>query len=156
MRSMLGLVLLLLVNSTLLAAAERDEYMKVHTINNSYENVRDDLELAITARGIRVNLVSHIGDMLVRTGKDIGRNKPVFAHAEAFEFCNSTISRNTMEADPRNIVFCPYVIAVYSLPGEQKKTYIAYRRPPMIGSEASKKALRQIEALYDSIVDEVK
>lgn len=144
------------MSNSLFAATERDRYMKVYTIEGSYEEVRDDLELAITGRGIRINLISHIGDMLVRTGKDIGRTKPVFAHAEAFEFCSSTVSRSTMEADPRNIVFCPYVIAVYSLPNEKNKTYVAYRRPAFSDGTKSTKALQQIESMYESIISELR
>ncbi|MDH5409681.1 MAG: DUF302 domain-containing protein [Gammaproteobacteria bacterium] len=152
-----GLIILLLsLSNSLFAEDERDRYMKIYTISGSFEEVRDDLELAITGRGIRINLISHIGDMLVRTGKDIGRTKQVFAHAQAFEFCNSTVSRNTMEADPHNIVFCPYVIAVYSLPNEKDKTYVAYRRPVLFGSAKLKKALQQIEDMYEDIISELK
>ncbi len=137
------------------AGTGRDDYMRMYVVDGSYEIVRDDLELAITGRGIKINTISHIGDMLARTGKDIGAGKQVFAHAEAFEFCSSTVSRGTMEADPHNIVFCPYVIAVYSLPQEKDKTYISFRRPTLVGSAASKAALQKVEDLMKSIVEEV-
>ena len=137
------------------ADVSRDAYMKLYTVPGSYENVRDDLHLAITGRGIKINTVSHIGDMLHRTGKDLGATKEVFAHAEAFEFCSATVSRKTMEADPHNIVFCPYVIAVYSLPNEKNKTYISFRRPQLVGDEQSKAALRAVEKLMTDIVSEV-
>lgn len=137
------------------AGTVRDDYMRMYIVNNSYEFVRDDLELAITGRGIKINNISHIGDMLARTGKDIGAKKQIFEHAEAFEFCSATVSRATMEADPHNIVFCPYIIAVYSLPGEKDKTYISFRRPSLVGGEASVAALQQVEDLMKSIVAEV-
>ena len=133
----------------------RDDYMRMYVVNDSYEFVRDDLELAITGRGIRINNVSHVGNMLARTGKDLGAKKQIFAHAEALEFCSSTVSRATMEADPHNIVFCPYIIAIYSLPGEKNKTYISFRRPTLVGSKASRAALQKVEDLLTSIVEEV-
>lgn len=136
------------------AGSERDEYMRMYVVQSSYDFVRDDLELAITGRGIKINNVSHIGTMLARTAKDVGATKQVYEHAEAFEFCSSTVSRATMEADPHNIVFCPYIIAVYSLPGEKNKTYISFRRPLLVGSKASKAALQKVEDLMKSIVEE--
>ncbi|MDH5179777.1 MAG: DUF302 domain-containing protein [Gammaproteobacteria bacterium] len=149
------ILFLLVVQGCAMAAGERDSYMKLFTVQGKYENVRDDLELAITGKGIKINNIAHIGDMLERTGKDIGKSKQVFSHAEAFEFCNATISRATMEADPHNIVFCPYVVAVYSLPDDPNKTYIAYRRPQLVGSAASKQSLQKIENMLDEIIAEI-
>ena len=154
MRYMAILLLMLGINTTVLGA-ERDNYMHMYVVNSSYEFVRDDLELAITGRGIKVNNISHIGRMLARTGKDLGASKKIFEHAEAFEFCSATVSRGTMEADPHNIVFCPYIIAVYSLPGEKDKTYVSFRRPTLVGDKASKASLRKVEALMKSIAEEV-
>lgn len=137
------------------AETARDDYMRMYVVNSSYEFVRDDLELAITGRGIKINNISHIGDMLARTGKDLGATKQIFVHAEAFEFCSATVSRASMEPDPHNIIFCPYIIAVYSLPNEKNKTYVSFRRPTMVGSKASKAALQKVEELMTSIVKEV-
>lgn len=155
MRYIAAIFLVLSLNGNILAGTERDNYMRMYIVNSSYEFVRDDLELAITGRGIKINNISHIGTMLARTGKDIGASKQVFAHAEAFEFCSATVSRATMEADPHNIVFCPYIIAVYSLPNEKNKTYVSFRRPMLVGSKASKAALQKVEDLMTSIVAEV-
>jgi len=155
MRYLTIVFLVLGINTLLNAGEERDSYMRMYVVDGTYDFVRDDLEIAITGRGIKINTVSHIGDMLARTGKDIGAKKQVFAHAEAFEFCSATVSRATMEADPHNIVFCPYVIAVYSLPGEKNKTYISFRRPTLVGSKASKASLQKVEKLLQSIVEEV-
>ncbi len=137
------------------ADMQRDDYMRMYVVSDRYENVRDDLELAITERGIKINNISYIGNMLARTGKDLGAKKRIFSHAEAFEFCSARASRATMEADPHNIVFCPYIIAVYSLPNEENKTYISFRRPTQVGSKASKVALQKVEDLMIRIVEEV-
>ena len=151
------ITILLVLNFPVMSQADtaRDAYMRTAVVESGYEFVRDDLELAITGRGIKINNISHIGDMLARTGKDVGASKQIFEHAEAFEFCSATVSRATMEADPHNIVFCPYIIAVYSLPGEKNRTYISFRRPTLVGSAASKDALQKVEDLMSSIVAEV-
>ena len=153
-RLVLAIVLLVSAGGGV-ADVPRDSYMKMFTIEDSFENVRDDLKMAIIGRGIRINNVAHIGEMLRRTAKDVGASKEIFAHAEAFEFCSATLSRNTMEADPHNIVFCPYVITVYSLPGDKDKTYISFRRPQAVGTEQSKAALRAVEKLMTEIVAEL-
>ncbi len=133
----------------------RDEYMRLFSIEGNYADTREDLEMAITDRGMIINNVSHIGKMLARTRKDVGAGKQIFVEAESLEFCSSVVSRHMMEADPHNIVFCPYIISIYTLPGEKNRVYLAYRRPLPVGSPASKKALQAVEKLLQGIVDDV-
>ena len=128
------------------------DYMVVSTKTGSFNDVRDDVEMAITDRGMVVNNVSHVGDMLARTGMDLGDSKQVFIKAEALEFCSAVVSRKMMEADPDNIVFCPYVISVYVVPGKPNEVRIAYRRPQITGSTASKQALKAVDDLLSGIV----
>ena len=155
MRLFIAILFVLSFTGVSQADNERDNYMRMYVVDSRYEFVRDDLELAITGRGIKINNISHIGDMLARTGKDLGAKKQIFSHAEAFEFCSATVSRATMEADPHNIIFCPYIIAVYSLPTDKDKTYISFRKPSRVGSKASKAALQKVEDLLTSIAEEV-
>jgi uncharacterized protein (DUF302 family) len=122
-----------------------------------FENVRDDLQNAIIAKGLVIDNTSHIAKMLERTGKDVGSTKPVFAEdrGQAFSFCSATTSRKTMEADAHNIAFCPYSLAVYSTVTEPKKVYVAYRRPVLTeGSETAKASLKEVETLLDGIARE--
>jgi uncharacterized protein (DUF302 family) len=101
-----------------------------------------------------LNYTARIGAMLERTGKDTGATRRIYGDAEMLEFCSARLSRDTMEADPRNIVFCPYSIAIYTLPKEKDKVYIAYRRIGASGSEQSVKSLRAVEKLVADIVTE--
>lgn len=138
--------------ATSMAKADPYAHMSMRKVNSPYEYVLDDIKNAIAERGIKINNISHIGNMLARTGKDVGATSQVFEHAEAIEFCSSTISRATMEADPHNIVFCPYIIAVYSLPGEENTTYVSYRRPTPVGTAESQASLKAVEGLLEAII----
>ncbi len=149
-RTMVATILLFAV--TMHGACAGGDYMAVSTKAGSFENVRDDVVMAITDRGMVVNNVAHVGEMLERTGKDLGDSKQVYRKAEALEFCSAVVSRKMMEADPDNIVFCPYVIAVYEVPGKPGEVRIAYRRPVITGSPASQKALKAVDELLSGIV----
>lgn len=125
-----------------------------YSVEGEFDNVRDDLQNAIIAKGLVIDNTSHIAQMLERTGKDVGSTKSVFTEGrgQAFSFCSATISRKTMEADAHNIAFCPYSLAVYSTVTEPKKVYVAYRRPVLTeGSEAAKASLKEVEMLLDGI-----
>lgn len=128
------------------------DYMAVSTKMGSFDDVRDAVEMAITDRGMVVNNVSHVGEMLERTGKDLGENRRIFLMADVLEFCSAVVSRKMMEADPDNIVFCPYTISVYVVPEKPDEVRIAYRKPQITGSPASQKALKAVDDLLSSIV----
>jgi len=128
-----------------------------YTVKAAFENVHDDLVNAITGRGLVVDHTSHVAKMLDRTGKDLGKTKKMYGEDQGivFSFCSATVSRATMEADPHNIAFCPYTIAVYSSLAEPGKVHVAYRRPQRPDdSPASKAALKQVEMLLDEIARE--
>jgi uncharacterized protein (DUF302 family) len=124
----------------------------VQSLRGDYEDVKERLVMAIESRGLIVDHTSRVGTMLERTGKDIGRGRQIYLKADVVEFCSAGLSRATMEADPRNIVFCPYAIALYVLPGEPERVYLIYRKPPATGAAPSAKALRAVAALLDGIV----
>ncbi len=128
------------------------DYMAVFTKTGSFDDVREAVEMAITDRGMVINNVSHVGEMLERTGKDLGETKQIFIKAEVLEFCSAVVSRKMMEADPDNIVFCPYVISVYVVPEKPGEVRVAYRKPRIAGSPASQESLKAVEDLLSGIV----
>ena len=120
-----------------------------------FEDVRDELKLAIEGKGLVIDYHSFVNRMLERTGKDVGSGKKLYADAQAFVFCSAALSRKMMEADAANMAFCPYTLTVYATAAEPDKVYVAYRRPwRPDGSAASKAALKEIEALLDGIARE--
>ena len=129
-------------------------HMTVVTKKGNFAEVREAVEMAITGHGFVINNVSHIGDMLERTGKDLGGGKQVFLKAESLEFCSATVSRQMMEADPDNIVFCPYIIAIYVVPTKPEEVRVAYRNTLAVGSQESQKSLKAVNELLSSIIKE--
>ena len=117
-----------------------------------FEEVRDDLKLAIEAKGLVIDYHSFINKMVERTGKDVGSTRKVYVDAQAFVFCSAALSRKMMEADAANAAMCPYSITVYATAAEPDKVVVAYRRSwRPDGSAASKAALKEVEALLDGI-----
>ena len=117
-----------------------------------FEDVRDDLKLAIEAKGLVIDYHSFINKMVERTGKDVGSTRKVYVDAQAFVFCSAALSRKMMEADAANAAMCPYSITVYATAAEPDKVIVSYRRPwRPDGSAASKAALKEVEALLDGI-----
>ena len=120
-----------------------------------FEDVRDDLKLAIEAKGLVIDYQSFVNRMLERTGKDVGSARKLYADAQAFVFCSAALSRKTMEADAANVSLCPYTMTVYATAREPEKVLVSYRRPwRPDGAAASKAALKEVEALLDSIARE--
>lgn len=120
-----------------------------------FEEVRDDLKLAIEGKGLVIDYHSFVGRMLERTGKDVGSSRKLYADAQAFVFCSAALSRKTMEADAANIAFCPYSMVVYATAQDPGTVQVAYRRPwRPDGSAASTAALKAVETLLDGIARE--
>ena len=132
-------------------AADPYAHMVRYTVSSDFETVGDQFKEAIIDKGMVINNVSHISNMLERTRVDVGAGKQIYLHAEAFEFCSSVISRNTMEADPHNIVFCPYVVAIYELKKNPGKIHVAYRKPTRSGSDVTSTVMKEVERLLDEL-----
>jgi uncharacterized protein (DUF302 family) len=127
----------------------------VYSKRAKFEDVRDDLKLAIEAKGLVIDYQSFVNRMLERTGKDVGSARKLYLDAQAFVFCSAALSRKTMEADPANASFCPYSIVVYATAQDPGTVRVSYRRPwRPDGSAASRAALKDVEALLDGIARE--
>lgn len=98
--------------------------------DQSFDDVVFGLESAILDEGLVIDSISHTGEMLERTRADIGSDRVLFLNADVFSFCSATLSREVMEADPMNIVFCPYDIFVMVRPETPDVTTIGFRSYP--------------------------
>ncbi|MGH1367352.1 MAG: DUF302 domain-containing protein [Maritimibacter sp.] len=110
----------------------------------SFDDATFAVENAILGRGLVIDYVSHTGDMLARTGRDVGSEVEVFEAADIFLFCSAVLSRKVMEADPMNIAHCPYGIFVAQRDGGVMIGHRSYPEGPM----------KEVEALLDEIVAE--
>jgi len=115
-----------------------------YTTDQSFDDVVFGLENAILDEGLVIDHVSHTGDMLERTKGDVGSDITLFKQADIYSFCSAKISREVMEADPMNVVFCPYDIFVTVMPDTPDETMIGFRTYP-------DGAMKKVEALLDRI-----
>ena len=94
----------LMAASVSMAAADE---ATVYTFDGSFDDAAFGLESAIVGRGLVVDHVSHVGEMLARTAADVGSDVEIFDQADVYQFCSAVVSRRVMEADPMNVVYCP-------------------------------------------------
>jgi hypothetical protein len=61
-----------------------------------------------------------------------------------------------MQADPANVVLCPFTLVVYATAVNPQQVVVAYRRPMARpgGNAASRDAARELDALLDSVARE--
>lgn len=144
MKKMTGLLASLMFGLVLALPAHADNHGKLATtydFDGSFEDATFAVESAIVDKGLVIDYVSHTGDMLNRTGKDVGSEKKLFEAADIFLFCSAVLSRKVMEADPMNIAHCPYGIFVAEREG---KVMVGYRNLP-------EGPMQEVQALLDSI-----
>lgn len=118
--------------------------MITYDTDQSFGDVTFGLENAILDAGLVIDHVSHTGDMLERTRADLGSDVVLFQEADIYSFCSAQISREVMEDDPMNVVFCPYDIFVIVRPETPDVTTIGFRTYP-------EGAMKKVEAMLDGI-----
>lgn len=115
-------------------------------VEDSFDNVAFALESAIVGRGLVIDHLSHVGEMLERTKEDVGSTVTVFTQADVFSFCSAAVSRQVMEADPANIQYCPYGIFLYETPDAPGSVTVGYRDYPEGEMQAVEDMLADIVA----------
>ncbi len=126
------------------APASAADQAVTYPFEGSFGDATFAVENAIVGRGLVIDYVSHTGEMLNRTGADVGSTKELFEEADIFLFCSAQISRKVMEADPMNIAHCPYGIFVADQGGEVMIGYRTYPEGPM----------QDVQTLLEEIVQE--
>jgi len=138
---MKNVILALVLAATSVSA---DEVSTTHAFEGSFDDATFAVESAIIGKGLVIDYVSHVGDMLNRTGEDVGSGEKIFEAADVFLFCSAVVSRKVMEAEPANIAHCPYGIFVTDQGGDVMVGYRNYPDGPM----------QEVQALLDEIVRE--
>lgn len=140
MKRFLAAAVIGLLAPSALAADQATTY----PFDGTFDDATFAVESAIVGRGLVIDLRSHVGEMLNRTGADVGSDVKIFEAADIFLFCSATLSREVMEADPMNIAHCPYGIFVADQEGE---VMIGYRNYP-------EGEMQKVQAMLDEIVQE--
>lgn len=153
-----------------------------HSVEEEFDTIKEYIEEGITNQGLVVAHRSDVGGMLERTGKDLvnkvqkathsvmemasstmGVDNPVqkpatatsaFSRSEVIEFCSAKLSRKMTDADPANVIFCPYSIALYTTAAQPDLVHVSYLQLSKIGSPSSRAVLQEVEAMLESIVSE--
>lgn len=133
-----------LLGVLLTAGAAIAQDLVTYDTDQSFDDVVFGLESAILDKGLVIDSVSHVGAMLERTRADIGSDVVLFSAADVFSFCSASLSRRVMEADPINIMFCPYDIFVMVRPDTPNSTTIGFRTFP-------NGPMQEVQDLLDSI-----
>lgn len=124
------------------------EPFEVTNVKGQFADIKDNLTQAIEGRGLVISYTAQVSEMLDRTAVDLGATRRIYGSGEVLEFCSAKLSRQMMEADPRNLVFCPYTIAIYTLADKPGEVYVARKVLP----EGA--AFAPIDALLKDIVAE--
>jgi uncharacterized protein (DUF302 family) len=122
----------------------------VYESESGFDDVMDAVKLAIEEQGMYINNVMHMNEMLERTGKDLGMDEPIYGQAESIEFCSAVLSRRMTSEMPARIVNCPFIIAVYTLPGQSDTTYVVHRRIPASEVESSA-VMRDVAQMLETV-----
>ncbi|MBM1557560.1 DUF302 domain-containing protein [Sulfitobacter mediterraneus] len=130
--------------ASMAVTAQADTLSTVYDFDGSFDDATFSVESAIVGRGLVIDYVSHTGEMLNRTGADVGSDVTIFDGADIFLFCSAVLSRKVMEADPMNIAHCPYGIFVTDKGGKVSVGYRNYPDGPM----------QEVQSLLDDIVRE--
>ena len=126
------------------AAAAAQDGPTVYDYDGSFDDAVFEVEQAIIGRGLVIEYTSRVGEMLERTGEDVGSEEKIFEAADMFLFCSAVVSRQVMEADPMNIAHCPYGIFVAEREG---RVMVGFRDFPA-------ESMQPVRELLDGIARE--
>ncbi|MBT3048406.1 MAG: hypothetical protein G8D61_10740 [gamma proteobacterium symbiont of Ctena orbiculata] len=153
MRILSALCMLLIFNLPCVAMGSGDTTspVKVFTSEEPFEDVVENIKMAIIEQGLLVSGTLHVSDMLNRTAPDLGYPE-IFAKAESVEFCSALLSHKMAQAAAENIAICPFTIAVYKKQADPDRVYLAYRVPSLAGSDD--RVAAEIITLLEQIIED--
>lgn len=136
-RSIFLLTFVIILLNVTTASASETEHVKpiitspawVFETEGSFEDVKEELLLAIEARGLVISFTSHSAKMFARTAASVGQKKRIYKNGETVFFCKADLSHKMVAADPHALIFCPYSIATYELVANPGKIYLSFTPP---------------------------
>jgi hypothetical protein len=134
---------------------QTQESVVTKSINAEFTDVSNDIVDAIVNRGFVVDYNAKVGEMLNRTAADVGVDKPVYAHAETWQFCSATLSHAMVAVNPVNMAFCPFVVFAYETTSAPGAVVVGYRRYAIIDDTETRDVLDKIDSYLSEIIAEV-
>lgn len=164
--------IILLISKTSLASVYVEQ-----VVENDFFDVKEDITLAIQGQGLVIAHHSDVSTMLRRTTTNLMRGafntaksllpmniirakqtvQTTYQHGIVIEFCSASLSAETTKADPNNILFCPFSIAIFQLSNEPNQVHVSYLRLSQFADAKnieSVKALTKVENMLAEIVSE--
>ncbi len=139
-----------------IANVARFGYIKRYQFRQRFEQVRDALRLAITSRALTIGQTLDLRKLLALAGAEAGLAGTSYVQGEVVTLCAIPSLGRLLDANPHDIVLCPYSIAVYELAAEPGLVNIAFRRLRAPGAPPRLQAsLSEAEALIDEIIESV-
>lgn len=135
------------------STTDTDAIIAAYRAEDNFATVKENVTNAIINHGLTVSNTLHISEMLNRTGQDLGFPNAVYTTAESIEFCSALISHKMTQLSPLNLTICPLTIAIYNPATEPKQTYVAFRKPHLVGKN-HEQVEQEIETLLETIVEE--
>lgn len=107
-----------------ISLAAQDRFSVV--VNETFDDMTFAVESAIIDRGLVIDNITFVGEMLKRTAADVGAVEVIYNDAVIYNFCSAILSREVMSLDPTNIRYCPYSIYVFTTPDSPDTTTIGH------------------------------
>ena len=127
------------------------------TVQAEFVDVFADLQDAVINKGLVIDYVGNVDNMLNRTSSTAGSvtsdgEKSPYLNAKYMQFCSSKLTHKAVSADPHNLAICPYIVYMFETRAKPGNITIGYR-PPIFGpSKRSRKIKAEVLEFLESIV----
>ncbi len=155
------LVLITTTFSAVFNASAQDKAVTHYTktVQAEFVDVFADLQDAVINKGLVIDYVGNVDNMLNRTSSTAGSvtsdgEKSPYLNAKYMQFCSSKLTHKAVSADPHNLAICPYIVYMFETRAKPGNITIGYR-PPIFGpSKRSRKIKAEVLEFLESIVNE--
>ena len=130
------------------------------SIEGTFDDVYDEFRDAIINEGVTIDYVGNVGQMLewtsqVNISENSKQTKPVYLFAKYMQFCSSALTHKAVQANPKNLSMCPFVVFIYETTENPRHIVIGYRPPTLSNDEASKTIHQEVVLFLNGILNEV-
>ena len=128
----------------------------IKTVTGDFDEVFGDLQDAVINRGLVIDYVGDVGQMLERTadaakGSD---TKAPYLKARYLQFCSAVLTHEAVGADVHNLAMCPYVVFAYQTRAKPDEVSVGYRQVTLAPAAPSQAAQAKVHDLLQAVVNE--